>query len=296
MTNLQFIVVILLASLEIGGVYLAYEALHPYRYLARNEKTGRVVYVPPIVAEIENARRLRAEGKLAEAQKLLRNQLRLHGRRPEAKAARELLGEINTEMFFSTDVPFGKTEYVVKRGDSLWRIARKLGSSPSVIVRTNNMESDLIRPGERLFVPDGDFTLTLDLPDERAVIHHGEGFFKQYPIVSINLPHPIRTPITTKIKASAFWKDGTKLNDPSPTEQAASTPWLHLAFGGFILYGVSDEEGVSESAIEISDRATDVSRRPDIPPRGIALLKEDLEELQLLIDRGTPVTIIGTKL
>jgi LysM repeat protein len=252
--------------------------------------------VSPIVAEIENARRLRAEGKLAEAQRLLRNQLRLHGRRPEAKAARELLGEINTEMFFSTEVPFGKTEYVVKRGDSLWRIARKLGSSPSVIVRTNNMESDLIRPGERLFVPDGDFTLTLDLPDKRAVIHHGDGFFKQYPIVSINLPHPIRTPITTKIKASAFWKDGTKLNDPSLTEQAASTPWLHLAFGGCILYGVSDEEGVSESAIEISDRGADVSRRADIPPRGIALLKEDLEELQLLIDRGTPVTIIGTKL
>lgn len=297
MTKLQFIVVILLASLLIGGGgYLAYEAMHPYRYPARKEKTLRVVYVPPIVAEIENARQLRAEGKLAEAQRVLKSQLRLHGRRPEAKAARELLGEINTQMFFSTDVPFGKTEYVVKRGDSLWRIARELGSTPAVIMRTNRMESDRIKPGDRLLVPNAEFTVTLDLPNERAVVHTGDGFFKQYPIVSINLPHPIRTSITTKIKASAFWKHGTKLNNPSPTEKAASTPWLHLAFGGCILYGVSDEEGMSESAIEISDGASDVSPRPDIPPRGIALLKEDLEELQLLIDRGTPVTIIGTKL
>jgi len=294
MTNRQLIVVILLASLVIGGgSYLAYEALHPYRHLAR---TGRVVYVPPIVAEIENARQLRAEGKLAEAQRLLRNQLRLHGRRPEAKAARALLGEVNTEMFFSTDVPFGKTEYVVKRGDSLWRIARKLDSTPAVIMRTNRMESDLIKPGDRLLVPNAEFTVTLDLPNERAVVHTGDGFFKQYPIVSINLPHHIQSAITTKTKASAFWKDGAMLNNPSSAERAAGTPWLHLALGGYILYGVSEEEGVSESAVEISDGATDAPRHPDLPRHGIALLKEDLEELQLLIGRGTPVTIIGTKL
>jgi LysM repeat protein len=294
MTNLQFIVVVLLASVVLGGGgYLAYDALHPYRHLARTE---RVVYVPPIVAEIENARQLRAEGKLAEAQRLLRDQLRLHGRRPEAKAARELLGEINTAMFFSTDVPFGKTEYVVKRGDSLWRIARKLDSTPAVIMRTNRMESDRIKPGDRLLVPNAEFTVTLDLPNERAVVHTGDGFFKQYPIVSINLHQDIQSAVTTKIKASAFWKDGAMLNDPSPAERAAGTPWLHLALGGYILYGVSEEEGVSESAVEISNGATDAPRHPDLPRHGIALLKEDLEELQLLIDRGTPVTIIGTKL
>jgi LysM repeat protein len=294
MTNRQLIVVILLAALVIGGgSYMAYEALHPYRHLAQFE---RAVYVPPIVAEIENARQLRAEGKLAEAQRLLRNQLRLHGHRPEAKAARELLGEINTEMFFSTDVPFGKTEYVVQRGDSLWRIARKLDSTPAVIMRTNRMESDLIKPGDRLLVPNAEFTVTLDLPNERAVVHTGDGFFKQYPIVSINLPRHLESAITTKIKASALWKDGAMLNNPSPADRAAGTPWLHLARGGYILYGVSEEEGVAQSTVEISDGAADAPRHPDLPRHGIALLKDDLEELQLLIERGTPVTIIGSKL
>ena len=296
MTNFQFMVVTLLASVVIGGGgYLVYDALHPYRDLDRNEKTGRVIYVPPIVAEIENARLLRTDGKLAEAQRLLRHQLRLDGRRPEATAARKLLGEINTEMFFSTAVPFGKTEYVVKRGDSLWRIARRLDSTPAVIMRTNRMESDVIRPGDRLLVPNAEFTVTLDLPNERAVVHTGDGFFKQYPIVSIKLPRHIQAPITTKIKASAFWKDGTMLTNPSPAERAAGTPWLHLALGGYIIYGVSEEEGVSEAGLEISNGATDAARHSDLPQYGIALLKEDLEELQLLIERGTPVSIIGTK-
>jgi LysM repeat protein len=293
MTRGQLLLVILLAAIVLGGGgYLVYDALHPYRHLVGTEQG---VYVPPIVEEIENARTLRAEGKLAEAQELLHKQLRIDGKRPEAKAARELLGEINTEMFFSTKVPFGKTEYVVKRGDTLWRIARKLDSTPEVIMRTNQMNSDLLRPGDRLLVPNAEFTVTLDLPNERAVVHTGDGFFKQYPIVAFNLPRPIEAPITTKVKASTLRKDGAVLQDPSETERAESTPWLHLASGGYVLYGVS-EEGLAESALEVLDEnSANAPTNPDIPRRGIALLKEDLAELQLMIDRGTPVTIIGRK-
>ncbi len=294
MTKLQLLVVTVLAAFVLGGGgYLAYDALHPYRRLAQEEGAERFAYVPPIVGEIERARKLRAEGKLGDAQKLLRKQLRISGKRPEAKEARALLGEINTDMFFSTEVLFGKTEYVVKRGDTLWRVARALDSTPQVIMRTNNMASDRLQPGDKLFVPTAEFTVTLDLPNERAVVHTGDGFFKQYPIVAINLRRPIKAPVVTKIKGVTFWRDGTALTSPSDTER--STPWLHLASGGYILYGVSEEEGVSESAVEIAETKSEAAPNPDIPPRGIALLKEDLAELQLLIDRGTPITIIGRK-
>ncbi len=296
MKKIQLLIVVLLGAAVIGGgSYAFYNLRHPYRSLARSGSQPPAVYVHPIVAEIEKARKLRAEGKLADAQKLLQQQLRLYGRRPEAKDARELLGEINTEMFFSTDVLFGKTEYFVKRGDSLWQIAHKLDSTPKDIMRTNSLASDRIQPGDRLLVPDGDFTLTLDLPNERAVVHHGDGFFKQYPIVTINLKHAIHTPVTTHVRASTFWKDGTQLKNPSVAELVGSTPWLYLAGGGYILYGVSDEEGVAPTSVEVADDKDGVARDPDVPPRGIALMKDDLAELQLLIDRGTPVTIIGSK-
>ncbi len=290
-----FVIILLAAGIFGGGGYFFYNWLYPYRHLAALEPAERVTYIHPIVAEIEKARTLRAGGALGDAQKLLRQQLRVYGKRPEAKAARELLGEINTEMFFSTEVPFGKTEYVVERGDSLWRIARKLDSTPAVIMRTNNLESDRIQPGDRLLVPDLEFTVTLDLPNERAVVHTGDTFFKQYPIVAINLPRPVKALVTTRIKGSSFWKEGEMLASPSESERAAGTPWLHLGKGGYILYGVSEDEGVSEAAVEISEAESPAPPNPDIPPRGIALLKEDLAELQLLIDRGTPITIIGRK-
>ena len=291
MTRLQLIVVALLAAVVIGGGgYLAYDLLNPYRNLAGKQP---VVYVPPIVGEIAKARKLRAEGKLAAAQQLLRKQLRIDGKRREAAAARELLGEVNTEMFFSTEVPFGKTEYVVKRGDTLWRIARKLDSTPEIIMRTNHMSSDRLRPGDRLLVPDMEFTVTLDLPNERAVVHTGDVFFKQYPIAAINLPRRIKAPITTLVKGVTFWKDGATATVSSEPERAAATPRLHLATGGYTLYGVSEEEGISESAVEVSDGESKPAA--DTAPRGIAFFEDDLAELRLLIDRGTPVTIIGPK-
>ena len=296
MNKTQLLIVILLGATVIGGgSYAFYNLRYPYRNLARSGSTPPAVYVDPIVAKIEKARKLRAAGKLAAAQKLLQQQVRLYGRRPEAREARELLGDINTEMFFSTDTLFGKTEYFVKRGDSLWQIARKLNSTPKEIMQTNSLASDHIHPGDRLLVPDDDFTLTLDLPNERAVVHYGDGFFKQYPIVTINLAHAIHTPVTTHVRASTFWKDGAMLKNPSAAERTGSTPWLYLADGGYILYGVSEDEGLAPSSVEIRDERDEIGRDPDIPPRGIALLKDDLAELQLLIDRGTPVTIIGTK-
>ena len=43
--------------------------------------------------------------------------------------------------------------YEVVSGDSLIRIARKFGTTPSVIQQVNNMRGDLIRAGQRLLIP-----------------------------------------------------------------------------------------------------------------------------------------------
>ena len=84
------------------------------------------------------------------------------------------------------------------------------------------------------------------------------------------------------------------LTKPSAEERASGTLWLHLASGGYVLYGISEEKGVSQSAVEVSD-AENKAGNADVPPRGFALLNDDLAELQLLIDRGTPITIICKK-
>ena len=160
-----------------------------------------------------------------------------------------------------------------------------------MIMRANALDSTLIRPGDRLLVPDGDFTLTIDLQKERVVVHHGDGFFKQYPIQSINLPRSSQPQTSTKVTATTFWKDGERVS-PGATSVHDATPWVHLARQGYILYGVSEEGGVEAGPVEIAAEEMDAepatpAPNPDIPPRGIALLKDDLAKLQLLLSRGT---------
>lgn len=44
--------------------------------------------------------------------------------------------------------------YIVKEGDSLWKIAKEFGSTTDDIKRTNGIEDEnLIMPGQKLFIP-----------------------------------------------------------------------------------------------------------------------------------------------
>ena len=86
---------------------------------------------------------------------------------PVTRQLRDLLGDVNTEIFFSKEPSPRKTEYTVKRGDAISSIARKLESSAEAIMRVNDLDSTLIRPEEKLFVPRLDFTITIDLPRNR---------------------------------------------------------------------------------------------------------------------------------
>ena len=262
--------------------------------LARYRSIPWVKYVHPNVKKLKHAQDLVREGKLNEARAILVNALITAPKSPVTRELRDLLGDINTQIFFSKEPSPRKTEYTVKRGDALSSIARKLQSSAEAIIRVNDLESTLIRPGEKLLVPQLDFTITIDLPRDRVVVHDSHGFFTQYPIASADLP-PARQPtIQTKVTAKSFWKNGKPV--PRGHElQKIGTPRIDLGRRGFVLYGVQEEGDASSSQIAID--ADDQEGPPNSgdangPPEGIAMLKDNLAEIELLIRKGTPVTII----
>ena len=47
----------------------------------------------------------------------------------------------------------GTVQYVVKAGDSLWRIAKNYGTTVEAIRKANNLTGDLIRVGQVLSIP-----------------------------------------------------------------------------------------------------------------------------------------------
>ncbi|HEY2680015.1 MAG TPA: LysM peptidoglycan-binding domain-containing protein [Candidatus Udaeobacter sp.] len=288
--------IVLLGVVIFGSAaYIARLVFRP-EGLARYRSIPWVTYVHPNVRKLKQAQTLVGEGKLKEARKILINALLTAPKSPVTRELRDLLGDVNTQIFFSKEPSPRKTEYIVKRGDALSSIARKLQSSAEAIVRVNDLDSTLIRPGEKLLVPALDFTITIDLPRDRVIVHDSHGFFTQYPIASAELP-PTRQPtIQTKVTATSFWENGKPVRSTHEFQkEKEGTPRIDLGRRGYILYGVEEESDATGSQIEVeadNKEQTPNSDNPNRPPQGIAMLKDDLAEIDLLIHKGTPVTVI----
>lgn len=287
-------IVVLLGVLIFGGsAYFTRVAFRPPE-LERYNAIPRVTYVHPNVKKLQRAQVLVGEGKLTESRAILVKALITAPKSPVTRELRDLLGDINTQIFFSKEPSPRKTEYTVKRGDALVSIARKLESSTEAIIRVNDLDSTLIRPGEKLLVPRLDFTITIDLPRTRVIVHDSHGFFTQYPIVSAKLPPGRQATIQTKVTAKSFWQNGKPVR-PNQGLQNESTPRIDLGRTGYLLHGVDEESDINTSgiAVETDDQDGKLdSRVANQPPRGIAMLKDDITEIELLIRKGTPVTVI----
>jgi len=264
--------------------------------LARYRSIPWVNYEHPNVKKLKQAQSLANEGKLMEARKLLVNALITAPKSPVTRELRDLLGDVNTQIFFSKQPSPRKIEYTVKSGDALSSIARKLQSSAEAIVRVNDLQSTLIRPGEKLLVPQLDFTITIDLPRDRLVVHDSRGFFTQYPIASADLPRARQPTIQTKVTAKSFWENGKPVRSTHEFQkEKAGSPRIDLGRRGYVLYSVEEDNDGTNSQIAVDADDKDDAPNSDNanrPPQGIAMLKDDLSEIELLIRKGTPVTII----
>ena len=286
-------IVLLVIAIFASAAYIARIIFRP-EGLARYRSIPWVTYVHPNVKKLKQAQTLVSEGNLKEARKILVNALITAPKSPVTRELRDLLGDVNTQIFFSQEPSLRKTEYIVKRGDALSSIARKLQSSAEAIIRVNDLKSTLIRPGEKLLVPALDFTITIDLPRDRVVVHDSHGFFTQYPVASVELPPARQLTIQTKVTAKSFWENGKPVR-PGKGFQEKGTPRINLGHRGYVLYGVEEESDAtgSQIAVEADDKEqTPNSGDANRPPQGIAMLKDDLAEIELLIHKGTPVTII----
>jgi LysM repeat protein len=287
------IVVLLGVTIFGGAAYFARIVFHPIE-LDRYRSIPWVTYVHPNIKKLQEAKALTGEGKLDEARAILVKALITAPKSPVTRELRDLLGNINAQMFFSEVPSPGKIEYTVKPGDALSSIARKLDSSTDAITRINHLDSTVIRPEQRLLVPRLDFNIVIDLVRSRVIVCDSRGFFCQYPIVSANLPHSRKPTIQTKVTAKSFAGNGGPVR-PADRFHNKGRPQIDLDRAGYVLYGVGEENnGRSfEIAVEAGDKKeTTDSRDANRPPQGIAMLNKDIAEIQLLIRKDTPVSII----
>src|SRR5213595_3028469 len=263
---MKWLFVLLLALVIFGGAaWFGYNTFVKEEIAVKKEQRGEVTPPPaPDISlpEFQAAAQLRQEGKLTEARDALIAFVQKYPSGKHLDEARDLLGETNIEILLSRYPSSEKTEYVVKSGDVLAKIARKLQTTPELIMRMNNMSGTMLHIGEHLLISHPDFAIVIQRKANLVVVLNHGAFFKQYHVHEAKLSGKQSAKITAKVAETMAWKGGKRVGLGSK-EYLASTKWIRIAgAAGYTLYSVPD------------------AAHPN------------LDELSSLVKNGTPVTII----
>jgi LysM repeat protein len=277
---MKWLFVLLLAAIIFGGAaWFGYNLFFKQQIELQKEQRGEVPTAPtPDVSlpEFQAAAKLRQEGKLPEARAALTSFIQKYPNGLHVEEAKDLLGEINVEIFLSRTPSPEKQEYVVRSGDVLAKIAHKVKSTPELIMRMNNLNTTMLRVGEKLLISHPDFSLVIQRKAKLVVLLDKGAFFKQYHVQEVKLSpkQPART--VTKVAEVMAWKGGKRIGFGTK-EYAGSTRWIRLSTPGYILYSVPD------------GAHPNVDQPP--PGSGLAMAASDVEELSSLVSGHTTVTI-----
>jgi len=279
MRFLKALILLLLALAVFGsGGFFTYELLVKPKLDLKQELDTRILTGDPTpppdpsLPELEYCLKLKQSGDLVGARAALEAFMEHNPHSTRLADARTALGEVNADIFFSRIPSPDKEEYVVKPGDALAKIERKLKTNAELLTRSNNLDDPRkLRIGQVLIVSHPQFALTINRKEKTVTLFNHGKFFKQYPVKSWSAPDA-KTPAPTnvKIKEKVAWNNGERVAFGSK-EYAGSSRWISMTVAGYTLYTDPAEGGVKAN--------------------GIALGAEDMEELSTLLAVNLPVTI-----
>ncbi len=282
---LKALVVLALLGAIGGGAYGAYYLIVERPRLRDQAELAAAAAIPagqptpdPSTPDFEKAQAVRRDSNDADASRAALEAFMV--RYPDSShhdEAEALLGNVNVGELFNGRPGPNKIEYIVQRGEVLDRVAHKTKSDAELIYQANNLDRVMLRIGQKLLIPQVDFSIEVHLaPKKLAVLDHGK-FFKTYPLLDVRpLPKKV-TEIRTKVQEKLATRDGRRVVFGS-REYGGSLRSLTLTGQpGFTIYAQSDGSP---------------GRGPEKPPgSGLALELSDAEELHALASPGTPVRI-----
>jgi LysM repeat protein len=272
---MKWLFVLLLAIVIFGGAaFFSYNIFVKQEIAVRAEQRSDAApqSTPDFgLTEFRAAQGLKENGKLTDAQSALTAFLERYPTGNHSEEAKDLLGEVNMSILLSRYPAPGKSEYTVKRGDVIARVAAKMKTTPDLIMRMNNMSSTMLHIGDRLMIAHPDFSLFVQR-NERVVVllDHGQ-FFKRYHVLNVKLLGRQSPKINTRVAEIMAWKNGKRVGFGSK-EYVSSTRWVRLAATGYFLYAAG-------------------SGGAPPPPQGLQMEARDLVELSTLVNNKTPATI-----
>ena len=229
-------------------------------------------------AMLKNAARLEESGELLSARDVYQQMMAAYASRPAIEGVQKKLEDLNMRILFSAlNVPDQTTTYVVNEGDSLTAIARKYGTTIEFIKRQNGLTSDIIRPGMRLRIWTGKFSVLVDKSQNLLILKSNAEIIKTYRVsTGKNNITPVGTfKIVNKLVNPDWTHEGKVIAFGSP-ENILGTRWLGFDVPGYGLHGTTQPESIGQQATAGCVR----------------MINREAEEIYDILPPGTEVTIM----
>ncbi|HEY5793224.1 MAG TPA: LysM peptidoglycan-binding domain-containing protein, partial [Chthoniobacterales bacterium] len=265
---IKILITLVVAAVILGGAaYIANELYFKPKKMDQLEReelarlAAEAAAPPPPDSTVPLFEKLRTTADLPALRSGLEEFLQTHPDSTKAAEARELLGETNANLLFSSQPTPDKESYTVVKGDSLVKIASKYQTSAEMLMRTNNLLTHNLQIGQSLLVPKFTPRIVVNRKTKTLTLLNGGAFFKEYALQAPRLPAAQTTKISDKIAI----KDGKR-----------------VAFG-------AKEFVDADRTLMLAPPAGMFIRAEAEPASGLMLPRADLEEIYTLVPIGTPV-------
>jgi lipoprotein-anchoring transpeptidase ErfK/SrfK len=192
------------------------------------------------------------------------------------EAAQKELEGINLRLILS-NVPAPKAVFhEVKAGDTLGKLAKQYGVTVDLIKKSNNLQTDVIRLGQKLRIWKGNFNIFVDKSQNILILKDGEDVVKVYNVsTGKNNSTPIgQFIITTKLVDPVWFHRGAVVPPESP-DNVLGTRWMGFDLAGYGIHGTVEPEAIGQQ----------------VTAGCVRMRNEEVEELYSLIPMGTKVVV-----
>jgi lipoprotein-anchoring transpeptidase ErfK/SrfK len=216
-------------------------------------------------------------GRWLEAKKKLQMAIALYPTADSIVEIQKLLWDVNIKILFSPLMTEDSISYEVKKGDTLYEIAKKFNTTVELIKKSNNIKNATIRPGDKLKIINTKFSVVVDKSKNTLTLKEEEEVLKVYPVsTGINNSTPVGTfKIVNKLIDPVWYKTGAIVAAESP-DNILGSRWMGLSVKGYGIHGTTQPETIGKQ----------------ITQGCIRMYNSDVEELYSILPMGTEVIIM----
>ena len=195
----------------------------------------------------------------------------------EINLAQKNLEDLNIKIIFSAIQTPGTATHEIAPGDSLIKIAKKYGTTVELLKRSNSLNSDIIRAGQKLRVWKGSFSVFVDKSQNILILKSDDEVVKVYTVATgANNITPAGTfKIANKLVNPVWFKSGAIIPPESPANVLGSR-WMGFDIPGYGIHGTTEPDKLGQQ----------------VTAGCIRMHNSDAEELFDILPEGSTVTIV----